>query len=80
VSSVAIVWLIVGLVSTLAVLAVVIGLIRHVLVLFRALRRFADEVAPISAEIASLGDRTSRGSARLRDERPFGRGGDRTVR
>ena len=39
-SGVALVWLVVGLISTAAVLAVVIGLVRHVLVLGRSFTRF----------------------------------------
>jgi hypothetical protein len=63
-SSVALVWLVVGLVSTAMVIAVLIGLIRHVLVLLRTVRRFGDEVSPIAQAIAQETQRAStRGSA-----------------
>jgi hypothetical protein len=51
-SSVALVWLVVGLVSTAMVIAVLVGLIRHVLVLLRTVRRFGEEVSPIAQAIA----------------------------
>ncbi len=79
-SSVALVWLVVGLVSTAAVLAVVIGLVRHVLVLVRSLTRFQREITPIAAEIGSLGERAVSRARREDTERPFGRGRGRTVR
>jgi UPF0716 family protein affecting phage T7 exclusion len=49
----AIVWLVVGLVTTAAALAVLIALIRHLFVVGRALARFQSEVAPIAAEIGT---------------------------
>ncbi len=63
-SSVAIVWLVIGLTSTLAMLALLIALVRHLMVLMRALGRFRDEVQPVAEEIATesqrAGERTSR--------------------
>jgi hypothetical protein len=62
-SSVALVWLVVGLVSTAMVIAVLVGLIRHVLVLLRTVRRFGEEVSPIAQAIAQETQRASwRGS------------------
>lgn len=58
-SGTAVVWLVVGLASTIAVLAVAIALVRHVLVLARALGRFRDAVGPIAGQIASQGDRAA---------------------
>jgi hypothetical protein len=55
----AIVWLVVGLVTTAAALAVLIGLIRHLFVVARALSRFQSEVAPIAAEIGTQAERAS---------------------
>jgi hypothetical protein len=52
------VWLVVGLVSGIAMVAVLIALIRHVLVLGRALARFQDEVTPIASSIANEGARS----------------------
>jgi len=65
VSTVAIVWLIVGLVSTATVIAVLIGLVRHVLVLLRALRRFSEELAPIASEISAESGRASSRTQRM---------------
>lgn len=58
-STPAIVWLIVALVTTVAVLAVAIALVRHVQVLARALGRFRDEVSPIATQIGAEGDRAA---------------------
>jgi hypothetical protein len=58
-SDVALVWLVIALVSTAAVAAVLIGLVRHVLVLVRALGRFRNEVSPVAEDIAALGRRAS---------------------
>jgi len=78
VSSVAIVWLVVAVLSTAAVAAVLIALIRHVIVLVRALGRFQAEVTPIAEEIGRQGDRASRRVPT--GERPFGRPRGRAVR
>ncbi len=78
-SSVAIVWLVVGLLSTAAVAAVLIALVRHVFVLTRALGRFQREVGPLAAELAAEGDRASARAGRVAAERPFGRPGGRAV-
>ena len=53
----ALVWLVVGLVSSIAMVAVLIALIRHVFVLGRVLARFQDEVTPIASSIANEGAR-----------------------
>ena len=68
----AIVWLIVGLASTAAVLAFLIALIRHVFVLGRSLGRFQDEVAPLASAIAEQGGQAATRGARLSRERPSG--------
>jgi hypothetical protein len=64
-SSVFVVWFTVTLVSTLMVLAVLIGLVRHLLGVGRTLRRFQEEVTPIAQEISVEGDRASSRAARL---------------
>ncbi len=67
------VWFVVGIVSTMAVLACLIGLVRHVLVLGRTVKQLQDEVKPIaddlarerqraSAHVSAIGDRRRRGS------------------
>jgi hypothetical protein len=65
----AIVWLVVGLVTMAAALAVLIGLIRHLFVLGRALARFQQEVGPIAAEIGTGAERASSRSGRRRGGR-----------
>lgn len=47
----AVVWLTIGLVTTVALLAMVIALVRHVLLLGRTVMRFSDEAGPILEEI-----------------------------
>jgi hypothetical protein len=71
-SAVAIVWLVVALVSTAAVAAVLVGLVRHAFVLGRALQRFQREVAPLAEEIAALGDRASERSREMAAHPPSG--------
>lgn len=78
-STVAIVWLIVALVCTAAVLAVLVALIRHVMVLGRALGRFQREVGPIAQEIAEAGGRAGDRSRRM-SQRPLGSERGRAVR
>jgi hypothetical protein len=65
VSSVFVIWLTVTLVTTLAITAVLIGLVRHVLGLGRTLRRFRDEVTPIAGEISAEGDRAASRASRM---------------
>jgi hypothetical protein len=72
VSGPAIVWLIVGLLTTIAVSALSIALVRHVIVLARALGRFQQEVSPIAQDIASAADRAATRAGRLNADRPFG--------
>ena len=54
-----IVWFTVGIVSTIAILACLIGLMRHVLVLGRTVQRFQDEAQPIADDVAREGQRAS---------------------
>ena len=61
----ALVWLVVGLLSLTAVLAVLIALVRHVFVLGRAVNRFQDEVSPLAREIGELADTASNRSRRM---------------
>jgi hypothetical protein len=67
----AIVWLVVALLTTLAVTALLIGLVRHIIVLGRALGRFQREVSPVVQEISALGQQASARSERaaLRSKR-----------
>jgi hypothetical protein len=69
-----VVWFVVGIVSTVAVLACLIGLLRHMLILGRTVRQLQEEVQPIaddlakerqraSAHVAAIGERRRRGSS-----------------
>jgi hypothetical protein len=59
VSTVVIVWLIIALVTTAMVIAVLVGLVRHLFVLGRAVGRFSDEVAPLAQSISTEAARAS---------------------
>jgi len=67
-----IIWLCLGLVTTLAILAVLIALARHVVVLVRSLGRFQREIRPIADEIAAAATRTSSDRATLSRRREPG--------
>ncbi len=54
-----VVWFTVGIVSTIAILACLIGLMRHMLVLGRTVRRFQEEAQPIADDLAREGQRAS---------------------
>ena len=69
-----VVWFVVGIVSTVAILACLIGLMRHLLILGRTVKQLQDEVRPIADELAderqrasthasAIGERRRRGSA-----------------
>jgi hypothetical protein len=71
-SPVFVVWFTITLVSLVAVAAVLIGLVRHVLGLGRTLRRFQRDVTPLAEEISAQGDRAASRASRLSP--PTGRG------
>lgn len=50
-STTAVVWLAIGLVTLLAVVAMLVALVRHGMLVGRAVRRMNDEVTPITSEI-----------------------------
>jgi hypothetical protein len=69
-----VVWFVVGIVSTVAVLACLTGLLRHMLVLGRTVKQLQEEVRPIaddlarerqraSTHVAAIGERRRRGSS-----------------
>jgi len=62
----------VGIVSTLAILACLIGLIRHVLVLARTVKQLQSEVQPIADELAEEGQRASAHTAAIGERRRRG--------
>jgi hypothetical protein len=61
-----IVWFIVAFVSTAAVLACLVALIRHALVLGRSAREFQEAVKPLADAISADGRRASERSGSLR--------------
>lgn len=67
-----VVWLVVGIVSTVAILACLIGLIRHVLVLARTVKQLQDEVQPIADDLAKERQRASAHSATMGERRRRG--------
>ena len=67
-------WFVIGIVSTIAVLACLIGLLRHLLVLGRTVKQLQEEVRPLSEDlsreqrrasehVSAIGERRRRGSA-----------------
>lgn len=67
-----VVWLVVGIVSTVAILACLIGLIRHVLVLGRTVKQLQDEVQPIVDDLAKEGQRAGAHTSNIGDRRRRG--------
>jgi hypothetical protein len=68
-STTAVVWLTIGLVSSLAFAIMLIALARHVLVLMRAVGRFRDELNPILEDMTASSDAARRTGARSSSER-----------
>jgi len=67
-----VVWLVVGIVSTVAVLACLIGLLRHMLLLGRTVRQLQEEVQPIAEDVARGGQRASAHVAAIGERRRRG--------
>ena len=64
-----VVWFVVGIVSTLAILACLIGLLRHILILGRTVRRLQEEVRPIADDVAREGQRASSHASAMGERR-----------
>jgi hypothetical protein len=64
-----VVWFVIGIVSTLAVLACLAALIRHLLVLGRTARRMQEELAPVAREISEEGGRAGGRASELGSRR-----------
>jgi hypothetical protein len=60
-----VVWFIIGIVTTIAVLAFLIALIRHLLVLGRTARQMQEELSPVVQQISAEGSRASDRASRL---------------
>ena len=65
-SSWLIVWLILTLLSIVAIGAVLAALVRQALVLSRSVGRFSEEVGPLAADIGREGDRAASHGSQLR--------------
>lgn len=65
-SGVAIVWLTVGLVTVVAITAMLIALVRHGILIGRTVSRFREEIAPITEEISALSAANARAAATMR--------------
>ncbi|MGH2597433.1 MAG: hypothetical protein ACRDH7_15945 [Actinomycetota bacterium] len=67
-----VVWFVVGIVSTLAILACLIGLVRHVLILGRTVKQLQEELQPITDDLAQEGQRAGEHLAAIGDRRRRG--------
>jgi hypothetical protein len=68
------VWLIVAIVTTAALIAFGIALGRHALILGRSVQRFSDEVQPVTDAIASEAARAAERASSLQPPTRPGRG------
>jgi hypothetical protein len=64
-----VVWFVVGIVSTVAILACMIGLMRHVLVLGRTVKQLREEIQPIADDVAKGGQRAGEHVSAFGDRR-----------
>ena len=67
-----VVWFVVGIVSTAAILACLIGLVRHVLVLGRTVKQMQEELQPIANDLAAEQQRASAHTTAIADRRRRG--------
>jgi len=65
VGSVAIVWFVIALLTLSITTAMLVALVRHVLVLGRAVSRFGAEISPIARDIGELTGQASAASERM---------------
>ena len=54
-----VVWFVIGIVSTVAILACLIGLVRHLLILGRSVKQLQEEIQPIADDVAREGQKVS---------------------
>jgi hypothetical protein len=71
-----VVWFVVAIVSTVAVLACLAGLVRHVLVLGRTVRQLQEEIQPIADELAHEGQRAGAHIEAIGERRRSGSSGE----
>ncbi len=60
------VWLLLGIVTTMVIVVFAISLGRHVLIIGRTARRFREEVGPLATEVERGGSEASDRAERLR--------------
>ncbi len=60
------VWFVVGIVTTVAMVGFLVALARHALLLGRTARRMQEEVAPLTQQITADVDRAGRRTSTLR--------------
>jgi hypothetical protein len=72
------VWFIVALVTTVALVAFTIALVRHLLLIGRTARQLQDEAQPVLDELSREGDRASRHASALRVPKLAHGGANRT--
>ena len=60
------VWFVIGMVTTVAMVAFLVALVRHVLVLGRTARRMQEEISPLAQQITADVDRAGRRASSLR--------------
>ena len=66
------VWFVVGIVSTLAILACLLGLVHHLLILGRTVKQLQGELRPIAVELVTEGQRAGGHVAAIGDRRRDG--------
>ena len=54
-----VVWFVTGIVSTIAILACLAGLVRHLLILGRSVKQLQEEIQPIADDMAREGQRAA---------------------
>jgi hypothetical protein len=65
-------WFVIGIVSTVAILACLVGLIRHMLILGRSVKLLQEEIQPIADDVAREGQKASEHSAAIAARRHDG--------
>ena len=60
-----VVWFVIGIVSTVAILACLVGLARHLLILGRSVKRLQEAIQPIADDVAREGQRAGEHTAAI---------------
>jgi hypothetical protein len=68
-----VVWLVIAILSTIAVIAVLTALVRHVLLVGRTVRELQEAVTPLADEIGQQGRRASERASNVRAPHVGGR-------